>query len=29
MRGQYAVSIWARQGSGKLFMVSMRTITVR
>jgi uncharacterized protein YkwD len=28
-RGQYAVSIWARQGTGKLFMVSMRTITVR
>jgi hypothetical protein len=28
-RGQYAVSIWARQGTGKLSMVSMRTITVR
>jgi uncharacterized protein YkwD len=28
-RGLYAVSIWARQGTGKLFMVSMRTITVR
>jgi uncharacterized protein YkwD len=28
-RGQYAVSIWARRGTGKLFMVSMRTITVR
>lgn len=29
LRGQYAVSIWARQGTGKLFMVSMRTVTVR
>ena len=29
LRGQYAVSIWARQGAGKLFMVSMRTINVR
>jgi hypothetical protein len=29
LRGQYAVSIWARQGTGKLFMVSLRTITVR
>jgi uncharacterized protein YkwD len=28
-RGQYAVSIWARRGTGKLFMVSMRTVTVR
>ena len=28
-RGLYAVSIWARKGTGKLFMVSMRTITVR
>jgi uncharacterized protein YkwD len=28
-RGQYAVSIWARRGTGKLFMVSMRTIAVR
>jgi uncharacterized protein YkwD len=28
-RAQYAVSIWARQGTGKLFMVSMRTIAVR
>jgi uncharacterized protein YkwD len=27
--GQYAVSIWARQGTGALFMVSLRTITVR
>jgi uncharacterized protein YkwD len=26
--GQYAVSIWARRGTGKLFMVSMRTIAV-
>jgi uncharacterized protein YkwD len=29
LRGQYAISIWARQGTGKLFMVSLRTITVR
>lgn len=28
-RGQYAISVWARQGNGKLFMVSLRTITVR
>ena len=28
--GQYAVSIWAKEkGASKLFMVSMRTITVR
>jgi hypothetical protein len=27
--GQYAISVWARKGTGKLFMVSMRTITVR
>jgi hypothetical protein len=28
-RGLYAVSIWAKKGTGKLFMVSMRTISVR
>jgi hypothetical protein len=27
-RGQYAVSVWAKQGSGKLSMVSLRTISV-
>jgi uncharacterized protein YkwD len=27
-RGLYAVSIWAKRGAGKLFMVSMRTIRV-